>query len=41
MKLDLLSSTTVVQRAVEFVDRNGGFMSQKKEVLIDDIAELR
>ena len=41
MKIDLLSSATVVERAVQFVDRNRGFMSQKKEALVDDIAELR
>ena len=39
MKLDLLSSATVVQRAVDFVDRNRGFMPQSTEVLIDDTAE--
>jgi hypothetical protein len=39
MKLDLLSSATVVDRAVRFVDRNRGSMSQKDEVIIDDTAE--
>ena len=39
MKLDLLSSATVVDRAVKFVDRNRGFMSHNKEVTIDDSAE--
>ena len=39
MKLDLLSSATIVQRAVDFVDRNRGFMPQSAEVLIDDTAE--
>ena len=39
MKLDLLSSATVVQRAVDFVDRNRGFMPQSTEVLVDDTAE--
>ena len=35
MKLDLLSSATVVQRAMNFVDRNRGFMPQKQEARID------
>ena len=41
MKLDLLSSATVVDRAVKFVDRNRGFMSHNDKVMIDnnDIAE--
>lgn len=39
MKIDLLSSATVVERAVQFVDRNRGFMPQSTEVLIDDTAE--
>lgn len=38
MKLDLLSSATVVDRAVKFVERNRdrGFIHQNKEVVIDD-----
>ena len=36
MKLDLLSSATVVERAVQFVDRNRVPMTQKKELAIDD-----
>ncbi|MGA7370102.1 MAG: hypothetical protein WBX01_13310 [Nitrososphaeraceae archaeon] len=47
MKLDLLSSATVVDRAVQFVDRRkdsgrnreGGFMPQNDKVMIDDTAE--
>jgi hypothetical protein len=39
MKLDLLSSATVIDRAVKFVDRNRSFMSQNKEVIVDDSAE--
>ena len=42
MKLDLLSSATVVDRAVKFVDRNRdrGFMHQNGKVVIDnDTAE--
>ena len=50
MKLDLLSSATVVDRAVKFVDRhihsndNGlgrGLTQQNKEVEIDDVAESK
>ena len=42
MKLDLLSSATVVDRAIKFVDcnRGRGFMSQNNEVTRDDTAEL-
>lgn len=36
MKIDLLSNATVIDRAIKFVDRNRGFMSQNKEVLIDN-----
>ena len=41
MKLDLLSSATVVDRAVKLVDRNRdmGFMHQNIKVVIDDTAE--
>jgi hypothetical protein len=39
MKIDQLSNATVIERAVQFVDRNRGFMSQNKEVVIDDTAE--
>jgi hypothetical protein len=39
MKLDLLSSATVVDRAVKFVDRNRIIMTQKKKPAINDIAE--
>ena len=40
MKLDLLSSATVVDRAVKFVDRNRdrGFMPQNGKVVIDNDA---
>jgi hypothetical protein len=36
MKLDLLSSATVVDRAVHFVDRHRGLTYQNKEVTIDN-----
>ena len=39
MKIDLLSSATVVERAVQFVDSNRLLMTQKKELTIDDPAE--
>lgn len=39
MKIDLLSSATVVERAIQFVDRNRVLMTQKKESSIDDTAE--
>lgn len=39
MKLDLLSSATVIDRAVRFVDRHRGLMPQNKEVLTDDTTE--
>jgi hypothetical protein len=35
MKLDLLSSATVIDRAVKFVDRNSSLIHQNKEVVID------
>ena len=50
MRIDLLSSATVVDRAVKFVDRhihnndNGlgrGLTQQNKEVVIDDVAESK
>jgi hypothetical protein len=43
MKLDLLSSATVVDRAIKFVDNHltnlKGLITQYKEVLKDDTAE--
>ena len=36
MKLDLLSSSTVVDRAVKFLDRHRGLTSQNEELLIED-----
>ena len=43
MKLDLLSSATVVDRAIRFVDNHRGLINQNKEVMIaeeeDDTAE--
>lgn len=41
MKLDLLSSATVVDRAVKFLDRNRdrGFMPQNGKVITDDSPE--
>jgi hypothetical protein len=38
MKLDLLSSATVIDRAVKFVERNRGFIHQSEELVIDDSA---
>ena len=41
MKLDLLSSATVVDRAVKFIDRNRGLILQNDELVKDnDAAEL-
>ena len=40
MKIDLLSSSTVVERAIQFVDRNRVLMTQKKGLTIDDATEL-
>ena len=41
MKVDLLSNATVVEKAVQFIDRNKGLTHQNKEVAIDnDAAEL-
>jgi hypothetical protein len=39
MKLELLSSVTVVERAVNFVNRHRGLTVQNKEVVIDDSGE--
>lgn len=41
MKLDLLSSATVVDRAAKFVDRHrcGGLIPQNNQVITDDITE--
>lgn len=41
MKLDLLSSATVIDRAVKFVDRNRGLMPQSKEIVAieEDVSE--
>ncbi len=36
MKLDLLSSAMVVDRAIKFVERNRGLMHQNSELTIDD-----
>jgi hypothetical protein len=47
MKLDLLSSATVVERAVRFVENHRhenlprGYTAQKEQVTIDDTAEPR
>ena len=42
MKLDLLSSATVVDRAIKFVDRNKGLVTQNKILMIaeDESKEL-
>ena len=41
MKLDLLSSATVIDRVVKFVDRNRGLIPQSKEVVAieEDVSE--
>ena len=39
MKLDLLSSATVVERAVNFVNKHRGLIPQNKEVVVLDTAE--
>jgi hypothetical protein len=39
MKIDLLTNATVVERAVQFVGRNRGFMHQNAGVCIDDTTE--
>ncbi len=39
MKLDLLSSATVIDKAVKFVDRNRDLMTQNKEVPREDVPE--
>ena len=39
MRIDLLSNATVIDKAVKFVDRHRGFMSQNDKVMIDDTAE--
>lgn len=36
MRIELLSNATVVDRAVQFVDRHRGLIPQNKEVTIDD-----
>jgi hypothetical protein len=38
-KLELLSLVTVVERAVNFVNRHRGLTVQNKEVVIDDSGE--
>ena len=39
MKIDSLSSATVVERAVHFVDRNRVLMTQNNELIVDDPTE--
>ena len=39
MKLDLLSNATVIERAVNFVEKHRGLMPQTKEVVIDGTTE--
>jgi len=45
MRIDLLSSATVLDKAVKFVDRHRGLIPQNKQVVIDsksnDTTELR
>ena len=40
MRIDLLSSATVVDRAVKFVDRHRGFVPQNKDVMKDDTPRI-
>jgi hypothetical protein len=39
MKLDLLSSATVIERAVHFVDKHKGLRDENDKVIIDDSQE--
>ena len=39
MKIDLLSNVTVVERAVQFVDKHRGLTQQNEELAIDGTAE--
>ena len=39
MRIDLLSNATVVERAVNFVDRHRGLVRDNKKLAIDDTAE--
>lgn len=42
LKLNLLSSATIIERALKFVDRNNGLVPQDNEVMIEnDAAELK
>jgi hypothetical protein len=41
MKLDLITNATVVQRAVDFVDRHRGFIRQNSKLVTDDSTEPR
>ena len=36
MKLDLLTSATIIDRAVKFVDRNRGLIPQDNQAIIDN-----
>jgi hypothetical protein len=38
MRIDLLSSATVIDKAVKFVDRHRGYLTQNSKVMIDDPA---
>jgi hypothetical protein len=38
MKLDLLSFETIMERALNFVDRNNGLVPQDNEVMIENDA---
>ena len=38
MKIDLLSNATVIEKAIQFVDRHKGLMTQNNEVTIDNDA---
>ena len=41
MKIDLLSNATVIEKAVQFIDRHRGLTHQNEEVAIDnDASEL-
>jgi hypothetical protein len=41
MKIDLLTNATVVERAVQFVDRNKDLIAQNGKVRIDYTTQLR
>ena len=41
MKIDFLTNATVVERAVQFVDKNRGLIPQDNQAIIDDTPESK